>query len=390
MSCPPLTPEFERADVIDVEDLRGPISKPILRLAKHRLRPFRKKHSRFPDLSEIKALKNFLRPDFDQVLARSVAIARSEEKLLRLTDEQYQRLDELDDNPRCLFRGAAGTGKTLLAVEYARRAERAGKRVIFICFNRLLGERLRKQTEGWGVTTGTWHRVARNLILSSNVSEEFKEVEDKAFDEGDQGKLFSELYPFYFEVAIEELGQSFDVLVMDEAQDLCKPEILGPLNLALRGGLAEGCWAVFGDFTRQALYGDTRDPMEILSRYSIHFVKAKLTRNCRNTRKIAEDTTLLAGFDEPPFGFGSETGLPVVYKYWKNKADLESFLKDTLEGLAGDNILFEDVVILSPRRLESSCLSEFEQVGGLLVMDCSRGENSDPTPSIRFSTIYAF
>ena len=130
------------------------------------------------------------------------------------------------------------------------------RKSFFICYNRLLGERLRKQNEGWGITTGTWHGVARNLILSSNVGEEFKEEETNAFNGGDTRKLFGELYPFYFEVALEELGSRFDVLVMDEAQDLCKPEILHPLSLAMRGGMAESRWAVFGDFTRQALYGD--------------------------------------------------------------------------------------------------------------------------------------
>ena len=390
VSCPPITPEFERTDAIDVEDLRGPISKPILRLAKNRLRPFRKRHSRFPNLSEIKDLKNCFRPEFDQILARSVTIARSEENLLRLTDEQYMRLDELEANPRCLFEGAAGTGKTLLAVEFARRAERAGEKVIFICYNRLLGERLRKQSEGWGITTGTWHRVARNLILSSNVGEEFKGEETNAFNGGDTRKLFGELYPFYFEVAIEEMGPRFDVLVMDEAQDLCTPEILHPLSLAMRGGLAESRWAVFGDFTRQALYGETRDPIKILSSYSKHFVRAKLTRNCRNTRKIAEETTVLSGFDEPPFGYGWEKGLPVEHKYWKNSADLERSLNDTLVRLAEDGIPFDDVVILSPRRLESSCLSECGKLGDLSVLDCSLEIDTASTPSIRFSTIYAF
>ena len=60
--------------------------------------------------------------------AMSVRIERAEEKLLRLTEEQYDRLEELEDNPRCLFEGAAGTGKTLLAVEFARRRARAGDR----------------------------------------------------------------------------------------------------------------------------------------------------------------------------------------------------------------------------------------------------------------------
>ena len=39
------------------------------------------------------------------------------ENLLRLTAEQFDRLDELEENDRCLLTGAAGTGKTMLAME---------------------------------------------------------------------------------------------------------------------------------------------------------------------------------------------------------------------------------------------------------------------------------
>ena len=40
VSCPPLTPEFERSDVIDFDDLRNPISRSIMRVVRRRLREF--------------------------------------------------------------------------------------------------------------------------------------------------------------------------------------------------------------------------------------------------------------------------------------------------------------------------------------------------------------
>src|SRR2546423_12101455 len=62
-------------------------------------------------------------------------------------------------NPRVIFEGPAGTGKTLLAIESARRAAGDGKRTLLVCFNRLLGQWLRHETEslGGGVTAGTLH-----------------------------------------------------------------------------------------------------------------------------------------------------------------------------------------------------------------------------------------
>ena len=43
VDCPPITPEFERTDVIDCDDLRGPISACIKLFAQQRLRQFQPK-----------------------------------------------------------------------------------------------------------------------------------------------------------------------------------------------------------------------------------------------------------------------------------------------------------------------------------------------------------
>lgn len=391
VTCPPLTPEFERSDVIDLDDLRNPISRSIIRVAQRRLREFQPHEgNRHPTASEAKAIRRFLRPDFELVVAKSVTIGHTEEKLLHLTEEQYARLDELEANPRCLFEGAAGTGKTLLALEQARRAERSGSKVLLVCFNRLLGEWLDQETRGTDITAGTWHAIVRQLILTSSVANEFAEQEREALERGNSGLLFGELYPLYGEAALEEMGALFDVLVMDEAQDLGDRHTLDFLNLAIHGGLAGGRWAIFGDFTRQALYGGTVDPVEILSQYSEYFVRAKLTLNCRNTRRIAEETSILAGFDKPPFRLGAETGLPVEHRYWDTPSDLVKSLTRVLESLLKEKMSADNVVLLSPRRLENSSLAGIERISHFPLMDSSRGASGSHPDVVRFSTIHSF
>ena len=391
VTCPPLTPEFERSDVIDFDDLRNPISQSIMRVVRWRLREFQPREGdRLPTALEANAIRRFLRPDFEMVVAKSVSIGRTEARLLRLTEEQYARLDELEANPRCLFEGAAGTGKTLLALEHARRAERTGSKVLLVCFNRLLGEWLHQQTEDIEVTAGTWHAIARQLILTSSVGNEFAEQEREALERGNAGSLFGELYPLYGEAALEEMGAPFDVLVLDEAQDLGDRHTLDFLNLAVHGGLAGGRWAIFGDFTRQALYGDTVDAVEVLSHYSEHFVRAKLTLNCRNSRRIAEETTILAGFERPPFRLGEETGLPVEHRYWKQSSDLVESLTHVLESLVKEKMPVDSIMLLSPRRLENSSLAGIDRIAGFPLMDGSRGMTSARSDVVRFSTIHSF
>ena len=389
--CPPLTPEFERADAIDLDDLKNPISRSIMRVVRQRLRQFQPREgSQYPTLSEVKAIRLFLRPDFDMVVTRSVSIGRTEAKLLSLTEEQYDRLDELEANPRCLFDGAAGTGKTLLALEYVRRADRSGSKVLFVCFNRLLGEWLCQQVEGMDVVVGTWHTIVRRLILASSLADEFEKQEREALQAGNTSLLFRELYPLYGQAAMEENPSQFDILVMDEAQDFGNQHSFELLNMAICDGISGGRWAIFGDFTRQALYGNTVNPIEVLSGYTNNFVRARLTLNCRNTRNIATETAILTGFTNMPFRLGTEAGLPVEHKYWATSSGLMKSLSGILEALISENISIDSVIILSPRRLKSSSLAEVKKISRFRLIDISQDRANTHSDIIKFSTIHSF
>ena len=390
VNCPPITPEFERADVIDAEDLRRPISKSIMRLVNARLARFQKQHSSpLPTLSQVKVIRNFLRPNFELVLSRSMSLGQVEAKLLSLTEEQYARLDELEANARCLFEGAAGTGKTLLCLEYARRAAKSGAEVLLVCFNRLLGEWLKQQVNGSNITAGTWHEITRGMILGSSVANEFLEQESEALHSENTGHLFRELYPFYGTIAMEEIGPIFDVLAVDEMQDLGSREGLDFFSLAIRGGLAGGRWAMFGDFTRQALYMRATEPAAILAGYCDHFVRARLTLNCRNSRRIAEETSIVAGFDAPPFRSGGVAGPPVEHRYWRTSDDLVDALTKVVEELLEDGTTIDNITVLSPRRLANSALCGVKEITRFPLVDVSR--NFDVSgPVLKYSTIHSY
>ena len=390
VACPPVTPEFERLDVIDAHDLRRPISVSINGIVRNRLREFQPRSGeQYPTPSQLRSILAYLRPDFDLVVAKSVSLARTEARLMSLTEEQYARLDELEENPRCLFEGAAGTGKTLLALEYAKRANNTGAKVLLVCFNRLLGDWLKLQTEGTGITAGTWHETLKDIIASSSVGKAFSEHERAALNNENPVALFEELYPFYGEIALEELDTPFDVLVMDEAQDLFDQATFDLMNRTVRGGLAGGAWGIFGDFTRQALYDNASGSIADLSEYSRHYVRAKLTLNCRNTRRIAEETAIIGGFSRPPYKLGNEAGMPVEHRYWRTSCGLVKTLTETIHRLTNDRVPVDDMMILSPRRLENSALANVDQICEAPLFDCSR-TLAPPQRCIRFSTIHSF
>ena len=353
-----------------------------------------------PTQSQSQAIRDFLRPSFDMVISKSLTMERIEERLFGLTEEQYARLDELEDNPRCLFRGAAGTGKTLLAVETARRAALDGESVLLVCFNRLLAGWLREQTEGTGIVADTWHEVARRFILDSSIGDDFLEEEDRAFKSADpdsQRGLFEETYHEYAGLALSEHidrgGRPFDRLVLDEAQDILGDEsVVEFLDLALKDGLSSGNWAIFGDFTpQQALYRDPVDPVEVLENYTDHFVRSSLTLNCRNTLQIAEEVSAVAGGDNSRCRMDAEAGLPVTRRHWKTRSGLIRALTETVERLVEkDGVPVEDIVVLAPRRLENTALAGTDQISTYPLADITNRGTKVEQPSIKFSTIQAF
>src|SRR5262249_385553 len=74
-----------------------------------------------PNLAQTQAIAQILRPDFEFFEAPKVRQQRQVEELKRYTEEQFSALDAMTENPRTAFIGPAGTGKTLLAIEAARR-----------------------------------------------------------------------------------------------------------------------------------------------------------------------------------------------------------------------------------------------------------------------------
>ena len=394
VACPPLPPEVDRAEIVDRHDLSKSISDSVVRCV---LCTRRKTRSRGPASGTVKSLLGFLRPDFARIVTKQVRIDRLVDEQVRLTEEQFNRLDDLEANDRCLLTGAAGTGKTLLAAEYARRMAGRGARVLLVCFNALLGGWIRRQIGNTaGVTVGNWHDVARRFARGSSRKDEFEE-KDKAIRESGEHDLnkvgLDETYAEYGTFGLEERGAPFDVLVVDEAQDvLWSRHVLRFLDAALRGGLAGGRWAVFGDPNRQAIRPNVEpvDLRAVLAGYGV--ANLTLSLNCRNSRSIAEATAVVTGVESrirKPDGTVPELG---VEHHFCGKLDLAALLTRTVERLTHEGTPVEDVVVLSPCRLDDrqkSGLAGIERIAGHPLQAAEPGADVAPG-ALRWSTIGRF
>ena len=63
-----------------------------MRVARGRLREFQPRYGeQLPTEAEARAIRRFLRPDFDMVVAKSLTMGRTEAKILRLTEETVRK-----------------------------------------------------------------------------------------------------------------------------------------------------------------------------------------------------------------------------------------------------------------------------------------------------------
>ena len=85
-----------------------------------------------------KILENVLCPSFDLVPSMVSELGIKRSAFNRLLKEQANILNFLDEQPYAVINGAAGTGKTMIALEKARRHAENGDKVLFLCFNRFL------------------------------------------------------------------------------------------------------------------------------------------------------------------------------------------------------------------------------------------------------------
>lgn len=331
-----------------------------------------------PTSRQCELIAKVLRPSFE--VGRTVTVVRRErqEELTRFTEEQFDALDAMAANDRVAFEGPAGTGKTFLAIEIARRAAADGRRVLVVCFNHLLGDWLKTQfPRGGTVTTKTLH--AYMLGLSGMRP-----------DVADGPEFWEKRLPA---AAIETLlgreGQaSFDVLIVDEAQDVLRDDYLDVLDLSLVGGLAAGRWMIFGDFERQALYGvgDVSLDGFCASRGGSPS-RFRLGVNCRNVPRVVELVRLLGGLAT---GYSRvrrpDNGFEPRLKFYRGGEEQCNLLGAALAELYHDGYAGSDIVVLSPRA--AGCCAE--KIEATPWRDRLHPIRDVTSGQIGFATIHAF
>lgn len=338
------SPEWDKSMVFDSHSLKLPFKDYLDGLSNYWMS--RQRGGKRLDREEMKRIMTLLRGDFEAVRPVSLDVNEAEAGLLELTEEQYGALDAMEENERTTFSGPAGTGKTLLAIEKARRNHARGIKTLFLCFNRLLGIHLNEVIERENlnlVQVNSLHHFFREVISEGGHHHELEQHQDSR-------EFFSEVYPEYFLKSWKQ-EQAYDELIIDEGQDILTTEYITALDATLKGGFKAGRWSMFLDPETQrdmfvafdeAIYNELR-------RNAACF---RLTVNCRNTKPIAMQAEVISGF---PLGRVKKVnGLPVKYLWYGNDFDQAAQVSETVNNLLKDGVKPEDITILSAKRYQAS------------------------------------
>jgi len=274
--------------------------------------------NRHPTDAALKELRQYLRPEFEAVIPLHVQALGAEERIATLTEDQMSMVDVVADNPRVLCSGGAGTGKTFLAMELARRWTADGKNVALVCRSPWLKRYLESRF--------SIPKLTVSLVDSLQIS-----------------------------CRRQGLGY-FDALIIDEGQDLLDMGSLDKLDSVLQGGLAEGRWCFFHDKNNQSgFFGSPdKDAIDYLS--SMQPTKVPLRTNCRNTRVILEKVQISLGADMGVRGAGD--GPKIRECLASSKEEATRLLENELFELVDHGGLSPgDVTILSPLNFEDSCVA---------------------------------
>ena len=273
---------------------------------------------RHPTAPALKELRHYLRPEFEAATPLHVQALGAEERIATLTEDQMAMVDVVTANRRVLCSGGAGTGKTFLALELARR----------------------------------WTAEDMNVALACR-SPWLKNYLDARFS---IPKLTVSLVSAVRNACRRQGLDSFDAVIVDEGQDIFDMASLDCLDSVLNGGLIDGRWCIFHDINNQSgLFGSfDQEAMDYLA--SIQPVRVPLRTNCRNTRIILDkvQTSLGADMGTRGAGFG-----PSIREHYSTSRDESAQLLaiELIELIDHGGISPGDVTILSPYPFGDSCVA---------------------------------
>jgi len=308
----------------------------------------------------VAALVDVIARSFELPAPMADSVAVGERQIVVVTEEQYHVLDGLEANRRCVIAGAAGTGKTLLAMEKAKRLARTGCRTLLTCFSGPLAAHLRRaagRVEGLSIVafSDLANLFARAALADGGGEAQAPRGEAKVASDKD---VAERLVSCLESCSVDDL---FDAVIIDEGQDL-RPDWWAALELCMRDRQS-GHLYVFHDDNQRVYGGKPAWPHDLVS--------FQLTRNLRNSKVIcAQSLPFYAG---KPLRAAGPDGRVIEWVKVEASSDLRAPLSTLIGRLTGtDEITPDDIAILA-RDIPQELLTPGLRLAGIPVYRAGEG-----------------
>lgn len=298
----------------------------------------------------IRALEKLLAAPFHLSVPLGHYLDDDDKDIELLTERQYRVLELIKDNPRVLIKGAAGTGKTVLAVEAARRAADQGQKVLLTCYNAALAAVLKSRI-GDAVDVLSFHALCSTVAAKAGLSPP-------------AAVSTSDLYEHHLPTLLAEGASAvpdfrYQHIIVDEGQDFrshwwpALDSLLAPAGRLI----------VFHD-SNQRLYGDlAKLPADLIA------VPISLNQCLRNTKRIHE-LVMHHYKGEPVIGSDVVGERPVAVVTENPAAVTEACRKIVTRLVDVERIALEDIVILIARETDRPALCKAGTLGPYATKHC--------------------
>lgn len=323
-----------------------------------------------------KSIVNRLTKSIGFITKVGVRIERDHQQILEATEEQYKVLEDLEINEKTIVRGFAGTGKTVLATEFARRKELEGKKVLFLFYNRLITKNAQRSFSRESEMNCTrFFSFAKRTINASDPdwwNSNYRK-DDKSFWEEDVSLKLVDL-------PLNE-DDKYDVIIVDEGQDFKRDwfEFLDGLLVDSE----ESRFVVFYD-EHQDVFGRWSD----LPWGEKGAARKQLTENCRNTKSIIKYLNEKRPTGMKPFNRSPE-GEKVVESLADSPEEAKALFLEDINNVLNEGVNTGQIVVLINPNKTDSCLSEVTKIGRIKFESIARYYN-ERARSIQFTTINMF
>ena len=310
---------------------------------------------------------DLLAPEFGLVKSIRTRALANETLFHLMTREQNRLLDYLDEQQTAAIHGAAGTGKTIMAIEKAKRLEADGP-VLLLCFNRFLMEHIREELGDSHPNISVYNIDSLYTKLSGGL-QHFESVDDR-------NDAISEILMDW-----KSLRWNYKHIIVDEGQDFFAD------HLHLLGEIAEeqeGCFYVFYDknqFIQGQEYPAWLDHAEC---------RLVLSHNCRNTHEIALTSTRPIDLPEKrirmnPYMEHAEQPKPKLF-FVSDTEMLQEYVLKLIRKYSDAKYKKSDIVLLSMKAEGGSAL-ERENMIPELASICSDKRQAN---KVLFTTVRKF